>query len=309
MKIGFVGLGAMGAGIAANLQYAGHELSVFDLNAAATADFVSNGARLSSSPAEASWDAHVVFTCLPGPVEVEGIALSEQGLLSAMKPGTVWFDLTTNSLPTIQQLHQKCLGGGVHLLDAPISGGPQGAKTRRLALWVGGDKKVFDRNEELLRTIADRPLHIGPIGSGCITKIVHNSASFTAQSALAEAFTLGVKAGLDPLRLFEALRDGTTGRSRTFDRLAEQFLPGIYEPAAFALKLAHKDLVLALDLARSYGYPMPQTEIAKNDMAEGLERGWGGYDARISLALHEERAAIKVRVPKDRLADVFAANG
>jgi 3-hydroxyisobutyrate dehydrogenase len=178
-----------------------------------------------------------------------------------------------------------------------------------LALWVGGDKKVFDRNEDLLRTVSDRPLHIGPIGSGCITKIVHNSASFTAQNALAEAFTLGVRAGLDPLRLFEALRDGTTGRSRTFDRLAEQFLPGIYEPAAFALKLAHKDLVLALDLARSYSYPMPQTEITKDDMAEGLERGWGGYDARIALALHEERAAITVRVPKDRLADLFAANG
>jgi 3-hydroxyisobutyrate dehydrogenase len=309
MKVGFIGLGAMGLGIATNLRSAGHGLAVYDRNEEPVALLAERGAHPASTPADAAEDADIVFTCLPGPAEIEEVAFSERGLLAAMKDGAAWFDFTTNSTAMIHRMHEAFYARGVEVLDAPISGGPQGARTGRLALWVGGDKTTFDRHLSVLKTVADRPLHMGPIGSGCITKIVHNTASFVAQSALAEAFTLGVKSGLDPLRLFEALRDGTTGRSRTFDRLAEQFLPGVYEPPAFTLKLAHKDMALALDIAQSCDYPMRQTEIARADMATGLQRGWGGRDARVSLTLHEERAGISIRVPKDRLNGVLTADG
>jgi len=301
MKVGFVGLGSMGYAVAEHLWSAGHELTVYDLNSELVKMLAGRGTRAASTPADVARDADVVFTCLPGPVEVEEVALSDAGLLRAMKPGAVWFDLTTNSPVTIHRLHQLFRSRGIELLDAPISGGPSGAKSRRLALWVGGEKTIFEKHEGFLRSIADRPLYMGAIGSGCVTKIVHNSASFTAQSALAEAFALGVRAGIDPLRLFAALRDGTTGRSRTFDRLAEQFLPGIYEPSAFALTLAHKDIGLALALARSYDYPMSQAEIAQRDMNEGIERGWGCRDARISLSLHEERAGVSIHIPKEQI--------
>jgi len=306
MKVGFVGLGSMGYALAENLRSAGHALTVYDSNPERVKSLARRGSKPAATPAGVAQDADVVFTCLPGPVEVEEVALSETGLLRAMKPGAIWFDLTTNSPETIRKLHQLFHARDVALLDAPISGGPSGAKTRRLALWVGGEQTIFEKHEGLLRSIADRPLYMGPIGAGCVTKIVHNSASFTAQSALAEAFVLGVKEGLDPLRLFAALRDGTTGRCRTFDRLAEQFLSGIYEPPAFALTLAHKDIGLALALARSRDYPMPQAEIAQQDMKRGIERGWGLRDARISLSLHEERAGVSIRIPKEQIDRVVA---
>lgn len=301
MEIGFIGLGSMGRLMAENLRRAGHTLRVHDVRADAAASLMSEGAVWAPSPAQAAANAVVVFTCLPGPPEVDHVALSESGLLAAMQPGTVWFDLTTNAPERIRFLSQKFAICGVDVLDAPISGGPKGAKSRQLAFWVGGDKSVFAKYEALLRAMGDAPMHVGPIGSGCIVKLVHNSASFAVQSTLVEAFTLGVKAGLDPLVLFSALREGTTGRSRTFDRLAEQFLPGVYDPAAFSLRLAFKDMKLAAALADTYDVPMRMIGIATEDMSEAMHRGWGDRDARIALSLQSERAGVSVHVPHDRL--------
>ena len=306
MKVGFVGLGSMGHALAASLKSAGHQLTVFDLNKELMSGFESHGVKTADSPAGVAWDADAVFTCLPGPIEVEKVALCEVGLLGAMRSHAAWFDLTTNSPVNVRRLHKLFRSRGIELLDAPISGGPHGAKTRRLALWVGGEKAAFTKHEELLRSMADRPLYMGEIGTGSIAKLVHNSASFTAQSALAEAFTLGVKAGVEPLRLFAALREGTAGRSRMFDRLAEHFLPGIYEPPAFALRLAHKDISLDLDLARSHDYQMRQAEIVQRDVEESMARGWAGRDARISLSLHEERAGVSINIPREQIDRLLA---
>ena len=137
-----------------------------------------------------------------------------------------------------------------------MSGGPKGAQSGKLAIWVGGDEAVFRRFESVLRAIGDQPYYVGPIGAGTVAKLAHNAASFTIQAALAEVFTLGVKAGVEPLALFRALRQGATGRKRTFDRLAEHFLPGVYDPPAFTVRLAHKDMKLALELAAEQKVPM-----------------------------------------------------
>lgn len=302
MKIGFIGLGAMGRFMAENLRRAGHALQVHDVRADVAAPLVREGAIWASSPAQAAVQAGVVFTCLPGPAEVDAVALSEAGLLAAMKPGAVWFDLTTNAPERIRALSEKFATHGIGVLDAPISGGPQGAKSRRLAFWVGGEESTFNRYQDLLRSMGDTPLHVGGVGSGCIVKLVHNSANFAVQSVVAEAFTLGVKAGVDPLVLFRAMREGTAGRSRTFDRLAEQFLPGVYDPAAFTLRLALKDMKLTEELAQACDVPMRMVGIAAEDMSEAMRRGWGEKDARIALSLQSERAGVSVKVPRDRLA-------
>jgi 3-hydroxyisobutyrate dehydrogenase len=149
----------------------------------------------------------------------------------------------------------------------------------------------------LLRELGDEPTYVGPIGSGCIVKLVHNSASFAVQSTIVEPFTMGVKAGIDPTVLLRALRQGTTGRARTFDRLAEHFLTGVYDPPSFALRLAYKDMNLALALAKACGVPMRMIEMATKDMAEALERGWGERDARVVLTLQEERADVYMKNP------------
>jgi 3-hydroxyisobutyrate dehydrogenase len=125
------------------------------------------------------------------------------------------------------------------------------------------------------------------------------------QTALAEIFTLGVKAGVEPLALFKAIRQGATGRKRTFDRLAEQFLPGKYDPPGFALRLAHKDLSLALELAREVHVPMQVAQVAMKEFEEALRRGWGERDSRTPMLLQEERAGVSPRVPAEKLKEVL----
>lgn len=294
MKIGFIGLGAMGGPLAASLQASGHELCVSDVRRSAADPLIANGAVWANSPVQVASGVEILFTCLPGPNEVDAVCLAEDGFLPALEPGAAWFDLTTNAPARVRALNAKCAARNAFMLDAPVSGGPKGAKSRRLALWVGGEKTIFKRFLPVLQAMGDEPTYIGPIGSGCIVKLVHNSASFSVQNVLAEAFTLGVKAGIDPRVLFQALRQGTTGRSRTFDRLSEQFLPGIYDPPAFALRLAHKDMKLAVELANDVGVPIRMVEIAMQDMTEAIDRGWGERDARIAMTLQEKRAGVSV---------------
>lgn len=304
MKIGFIGLGTMGRHMAMHLIEAGHELTVHDLRREAAEPHLAAGARWADSPAELAGDVELVFTSLPGPAEVETVALGEAGLLAAMRPGSVWFDLTTNSPALIRRLHALFAERGVHVLDAPVSGGPRGAQTRRLALWVGGDEKLFERYKPVLDAIGDQPYYVGPIGTGSVAKLVHNCAGYAIQCALAEVFTLGVKAGVDPLALFKAVRNGAVGRRRTFDGLVEQFLPGKFEPPTFTLRLAHKDVSLATGLARELHVPMRMADLALEELTEALNRGWGERDSRVAMLLQEERAGVEIRVPEERLREL-----
>lgn len=297
MKVGFIGLGVMGAPMAASLVRAKHEVKGNDLRKVEIA-----GMAWAATPALAAADAELVFTSLPGPKEVEALA---PVLRDAMRPGAAWFDLTTNSPECVRRVHAQMKACSIPLLDAPVSGGPAGAKSGKLALWVGGEQPVYARHEPVLRTIGDQPCYVGPIGAGSVAKLAHNCASFTVQTALAEIFSLGVKAGVEPLALFRALRHGATGRKRTFDRLAEQYLPGAFDPPGFALRLAHKDLSLALALAREVGVPMQIAQLALADFEEALKRGWGERDSRTPMLLQNERAGVEPHVPADKLREVL----
>jgi len=305
LSLGFIGLGAMGGPMAESLRRAGHSLKVHDIRKELAAPLVRGNAGWAESPSAAAHGVDVLFTCLPGPAQVEAIALGKGGLLAGMQRGSTWFDLSTNAPDLVRRLHATFAASGIDLLDAPVSGGPSGAASRKLAIWVGGEAAVFDRHESLLKTMADETMYVGPIGSGSVAKLAHNCANISVQIALAEAFTMGVAAGLDPLVLFKALRQGTTGRSRTFDRLAEQFLPGSYDPPAFALELAHKDMSLALSLARAHGVPMQVADIAMQELDAALRRGWGQRDARIALTLQEERAKVSARIDPQQLRDAL----
>ena len=251
--------------------------------------------------------AEVVFTSLPGPVEVEAVALGDHGLLAGMRAGTAYFDLTTNSPTLVRRLHARFAERGVAVLDAPVSGGPRGARTRKLALWVGGDEAVFQRHKSVLDAIGDQARYVGPIGAGSVAKLVHNCAGYAIQTALAEVFTLGVKAGVEPLALWQAVRQGALGRRRTFEGLIDQFLPGVFEPPAFALRLAHKDVTLATALGREHGVPMRVANLALAELTEALNRGWAERDSRVSMLLQEERAGVEIRVPEAALRAALEA--
>src|SRR5216684_2310615 len=248
MKVGFIGLGTMGASMAANLQKAGYELVVHDIRRAAAERHLAAGAIWADSPKALAEQVEVVFTSLPGPPEVEAVALGPNGLLSGLKPDTAYFDLSTNSPTLVRQINAKFAEKNVYMLDAPVSGGPRGAASGKLALWIGGDEQQFNRHKKVLDAIGDAARYIGPIGAGSVAKLVHNCAGYAVQTALAEVFSMGIKGGVEPLALWEAVRSGAGGRSRTFDRLGDRFLVNSYDPPSFALKLAHKDMRLATEL-------------------------------------------------------------
>lgn len=303
MKVGFIGLGIMGGSMALNVRAAGHELVVNDLRREAAEPHLKAGARWADGPREVAQQSDVVFTSLPGPPEAEAVGAE---LLEGMRPDTAWFDLSTNSPTVARRIHARFAARNIPMLDAPVSGGPRGAKSRKLALLVGGERAVFERFRSVLDAIGDQVIYIGPIGAGSVAKLVHNCAGYAIQAALAEVFTMGVKAGVDPLELWAAVRQCSLGRMRTFDRLGNQFLQGKFEPPDFALKLAHKDVTLATELGREMGLPMRIANLTHAEMTEALGRGWGERDSRSFMLLQEERAGINIAVPAAKIQEVLA---
>jgi 3-hydroxyisobutyrate dehydrogenase len=303
MNIGFIGLGTMGAHMAASLQRGGHQLTINDVRPDAGSQHLAAGAVWADTAREVGAASDVVFTSLPGPPEVEAVASGPDGLIHGMRPGSAYFDLSTSSPTLARRLHVAFGERGIHLLDAPVSGGPQGAKSGRLAIWVGGDEGVFRQHEAVLKAIGDQVFYVGPIGAGCVTKLVHNCAGYTIQAALAEVFSLGVKAGVEPLALWKAIRQGAVGRSRTFDRMPDRFLTGAFDPPSFALRLAHKDMTLATELGRELHVPMRAATLAFEELTEALNRGWANRDSRVAVLLQQERAGVDFQIDAARLAE------
>lgn len=306
MKIGFIGLGTMGVGMALNIRRAGYELIVHDLRKESAAPLLAAGATWAATVAELGKLADVVFTSLPGPKEMKSLGTETGELITSMRPGSVWFDLTTNSPTVVQEVHQALSAKGIDLLDAPVSGGPTGARSGKLALYIGGDRALYDKYKSLLDAIGDRVMYVGPIGAGSTAKIVHNLISLVSRMAIAEGMSLGVKAGLDPIELWNAVRQGAIGRSRTLDLVADQYLRSSYDPPSFALRLAYKDFNLALDLAKHYNVPMKQAEAAYQDYTEALERGWSELDSRVPMQLQNERAGVKIQATPEEVKQMLA---
>lgn len=303
MKVGFIGLGIMGGKMALNVQAAGHELTVYDVRRAAAEPHLKAGAKWADGPRQVAQQSDIVLTSLPGPPEIEAVGAE---LLEGMRKDAPWFDLSTNSPTVARRIHARFAARGLAMLDAPVSGGPRGARSRKLALLVGGERAVFDRFRPVLNAIGDQVFYIGAIGAGSIAKLVHNCAGYAIQAALAEVFTMGVKAGVDPLELWTAVRQCSLGRMRTFDRLGNQFLQGKFDPPDFALKLAHKDVTLATELAREIGVPMRIANLTHAEMTEALGRGWGERDSRSFMLLQEERAGVEIAVPAAKIQEVLA---
>jgi 3-hydroxyisobutyrate dehydrogenase len=267
---------------------------------------VKAGARWADSPRGVAEAAEVVFTSLPEPKDVEAVALDEKtGLLPGLAAGKAFFDLSTNSPTVVRRLHAVFKARGVDMFDAPVSGGPRGAESGRLALWIGGDEAAFRKYKPVVDAIGDRAYYVGPIGAGSVAKLVHNCAGYMVQTAMAEVFTMGVKAGVDPLTIWKAVRQGAGGRRRTFDGLADQFLPGTFDPAWFALRLAHKDVSLAVALGREHKVPMRLASMTLEEMTEAMNRGWADRDSRVAMLLQEERAGVEIKVPAAALKEVL----
>src|SRR6266581_3347678 len=284
MRVGFIGLGMMGKGMAANLQKAGNDLVVHDLSRAAAEPFLAKGAVWANSPKQVGEQTEIVFTSLPVPADVEQVALGANGLIEGMCPDSAFFDMSTNSVSTVRKIHAAFAEKNLYMLDSPVSGGPSGAASGKMAIWVGGDEQIFNRHKSVLDAMGDQAAYIGPIGAGSIAKLVHNCTSAVMGVALAEVFTMGVKAGVDPVDLWEAVRQGATGRVRTFVRLA-------------------------VGLGREVGVPMRLANMAYEELTEAMNRGWGNRNSTVGQLLQVERAGIEpLAADPERIAAILDAD-
>jgi 3-hydroxyisobutyrate dehydrogenase len=302
--VGSIGLGAMGGRMAANLQKAGFALIVNDINRSAAEPLLAKGAEWADSPAALAARSDVIFSCLPGPDQVRSVALGSNGVITSIRNGAAFFEMSTISVDLAREVSEEFAAKGASMLDAPISGGVAAASSGTLAIWVGGEKSVFEEFLPVLTAIG-RPIHVGPVGTGLVTKLVHNCASQTMQMALAEIFAMGVKSGAEPLALWEALRMGGAGGRRTFDCLADEYLTAAFEGGNAPVRLSYKDMVLATDLARKLKVPMRFADLALADITEGMNRHWADLDQRLPMTLAQDRIGIRIKVPVEGIDAVF----
>jgi 3-hydroxyisobutyrate dehydrogenase-like beta-hydroxyacid dehydrogenase len=305
MKVGFIGLGIMGSGIANNILKAGHSLTVLDLRPEAIKPLLKSGATRADSPKAVAEANDIIFTSLPGPPDVEKVALGEKGLIEGIHKGGVYIDLTSNSPTLVRRIYDRFKEKGAHVMDVPVSGGPTGAQSGTLTLMVGGDEDVFQRCKPVLSAIGDKITYTGKIGCGSVCKLMHNCIGYGLQTIVAECLTLGVKAGVEPMSLWRVLRDGGTGQGVMFHKvLPDVLLRGHFDPPHFALRLAFKDVSLATSLGRELDVPMAIANLTLQEMMSAMNRGWGDRDSRVSMLLQEERAGgIEVRIPESQLID------
>ena len=297
--IGFIGLGNMGGAMASNIRKAGYALVVHDVRADAVRRLTDAGARAATSPAEVARQADVTLTSLPGPREVEAVAVGADGILTGIAPGRVWIDTSTSRPTLIRALEPRFREKGVDVLDAPVSGGKTGAETRNLAVMVGGERAVFERVKPLLDAFGDKVFYAGAIGAGSVAKLVHNMVGHSLRQAIAEGLTLGVKAGVEAEALWECMRRGALGRMHYLhEGLPRTVFRGQYAPPMFSLALARKDIGLATELAREYQVPMPMTTLAEQIAIQALARGWADEDNNVVFRLQEEASGVEVRAPQ-----------
>ena len=279
--------------MARNLAKGGHELTVFDKRKEAADELLSMGAAWAGSPAAVAEASEAVFTSLPGPREVEEVALGEGGLLSGAGPGTTYFDLSTVDPDTIQRVALAARARGVTVLDAPVSGGTVGAEKATLCVMVGGDRSVYERYKPALDLIGDKVMYCGDLGSGAVCKIINNLIGLSLGVLLSEAFTLGIKAGVATETLFEAISQ-SSGNSTAMQGFPDGLFKGSFEPG-FQLDLAAKDVGLATEMGRNLMVPMVLANLVQQRYVEAQSKGWGKQSSGAVARIQEELAGVRIR--------------
>ena len=293
MKVGFIGVGFMGQHMAKHILDGGHDLTIYDISETAAKNLVKAGAKSLSSPSEVAAVSEVIFTSLPTPQDVEQVVLGEGGILAGALEGTTLFDLSTTDPETITRISNSASQRGISVLDAPVSGGTVGAEQGTLCVMVGGDKNNYDRYKSVLDLIGNQVVYCGNLGAGAVCKIVNNLIGMTLGVVLSEAFSLGVKAGVDPMTLYNAV-SMSSGETRQMHTFPTGLFEGDFSPG-FKLDLGSKDVGLATNLGRSLRVPMDVSNLIHQKYVEAQNRGWGGQSTTAIAKLQEERAGVEIR--------------
>ena len=280
-RVGFVGLGTMGAFMAANVARAGFPLTVWNRTAGRANELVELGAVEASSAAELARSCDVVVACLTDSPQVEEVLFGPGGLTEGLAPGTLFIDCSTLSPLKASEFAERLSLQDVAMLDAPVTGGSEGAKNATLSILVGGEVSDVDRAQDILGAMGRTVTHLGPVGAGQWAKAINQVILAGTYLGVAEGVTLGLKAGLDVERVLSALRGGAAG-SWILENRSERMILDDY-PLGFKISLHRKDLGISLDLARSVGAVLPVTSLAAT-LEDGLISQGHGDDDNSALA-------------------------
>lgn len=296
MRVGFIGLGHMGAAAAANILRAGHRLTVHDLLHSRAQSLLELGATWARSPAEVAEAVDIVLTMVPGPREIMSVMRDTGGVLRGLRRDSIWVDMTTNSPGLFRELADEAQERGCRAIDAPVTGAVDGAIKGRLTLFVGGDERDVALAAAVLQTMG-RVLYMGGRGSGTVTKLLTNQLWFISAAAIGEALVLGKKSGIEPNKLWEALQNSVAD-SFVCRHDVPSIFAGHYDPS-FSLDLCCKDLALILQLVDAAGTQADLTRLAQNKFEMARSR-YGGTAGELHVCkLIEDAAQVSLRVDGD----------
>ena len=285
MRVGFIGLGVMGRPMAEHLLRAGHELAVWARRAESAAPLVAQGAVACVTPADLGRRCEVVFTVITASSDVEGVALGGDGLQEGMAPGSVLVDCSTIAPEVARRIATALAGRGIAMLDAPVSGGAQGAIDATLAIMAGGEAAVLARVRPLLECLGKRIVHVGPHGAGQVAKACNQMIMVAAIQAAAEALHLAAASGVDCGKVREALAGGSAA-SRVLDVMGDRMVRRDFA-AGIEARLHHKDYGIVLEAARRCGTPLPLTAQVGQQLNALMAQGWGRDDTSSLLRVLE----------------------
>ena len=293
MLVGFIGLGIMGKPMCHNLIKAGHQLVVFDTKASSIDEVVAFGAKAASSVKEIAEQADVIITMLPNSPHVKEVALGEGGIIHSAKAGTVVIDMSSIAPLASREIHDELAKKNIHLLDAPVSGGEPKAIDGTLSVMVGGDKGLFDKYYDLIKSMAGSVVYTGGIGAGNVTKLANQIIVALNIAAVSEAFTLATKVGVDPELVYQAIRGGLAG-STVMDAKVPMILDRNFKPG-FRIDLHIKDLQNALDTSHEAGSNVPLTSAVMEMMQALKVDGMGDLDHSALARYYENLAKVEIK--------------
>ncbi len=276
MKIAFVGMGTMGVPMALNLLKAGYDVTVHNRTRDRERPVVEAGAQRADSPQAAAASAEIIITCVSDTPDVEAVILGEQGIVHGANTGAIVVDMSTISPTATQKMAAALAAKGIHMVDAPVSGGTEGAQKGTLSIMVGGDPQIVEKVSPVLKAMGQTITHIGPIGSGQITKAINQIIVAGTYWSVAEGIALGMKAGLDMERVVQAVGSGAAGSwgltNRSGNMIANEY------PLGFRVRLHQKDLNIALNAARELGVTLPMAAYVEQIETGLMARGYGDED-------------------------------
>ena len=292
-KLGFIGLGIMGKPMAKNLLKAGFNLVVFSRSNGPVEELVKEKALSANSPGEVAEHSEVIITMLPDSPEVEEIILGKDGVIRGTKPGSVVIDMSSINPLVTQEIAKALKEKEVEMLDAPVSGGEIGAIQGTLAIMVGGEEKVFNDCMEIFKAVGKNIVHVGGIGAGGYVKLVNQIIVALNIATVGEAFSLGVKAGLDPQVIYQAIRGGLAGSS-VLETKAPMIFGRNFKPG-FKIRLHQKDLKNALSTAKDLGVPLPLTSLVQQILISLVTDGRGDEDHSALATFFEKMAKVEIK--------------